>query len=125
MPKELTKAAADFSWKESSPGNSQTGTAAAVADNVNGMMNDTLKPMLSKQLLGQLDGQTFTITPKLVTESSGGAYTYQVIEHADPNTWSIKKSDGDIWTLTSEEGRLTWPTTGDVHFMLYFKRVKP
>ena len=122
IPKELLKKPADWSWKESSPSGSPSSEAAAIAANVNGMMNNTLKPMLTEQLVTQMDGQTFTLTPKLVTDSSGETRTYSVIERATADTWSIKLSNGDIWALTLEEGRIVMPTTGSVHFKLYFKR---
>ena len=91
-------------------------------DALSGMMNKTLKPALTKQLISQMEDQSFAITPKLITGVDGIAKTYEVIEHPNADTWSLKQSDGDIWTVTSEDGRLSWPTTGDVHFRMYFKR---
>ncbi len=122
MPKDLAKKPADWGWQDAPAGGSQT-EAASIAANVNGMMNNTLKPMLTEQLLAQMDGQTFSLTPKLITSSSGKAQTYRVIERATANSWSVKTSDGEIATYTNEDGRLVIPTTGDVHFKLYFKRV--
>ncbi len=96
--------------------------AANTANEVNGILDNMVKPMLTEQLVGQMDGQTFTITPKLLTDSSGQSKTYQVIERPTANDMSIKLSDGTIWTATLEDGRIAIPTTGSVHFKLYFKQ---
>ena len=117
LPKEATKSSSVSPAPKSSPSD-----AAETANVVNGML-DSMKPMLTEQLIGQLDGQTFTITPKLLTDSSGQSKTYQVIGRPTANDMSLKLSDGTIWTATLEEGRIIIPTSGGIHFKLYFKRV--
>ena len=79
--------------------------------------------MLSEQLITQLNGQTFGITPKTVTNSSGQTETYQIVERATPNSLSIKTPDGIIQIFTIEDGHIMIPTTGSVHFKTYYKRV--
>ena len=55
-------------------------------DALSGMMNKTLKPALTKQLISQMEDQSFAITPKLITGVDGTAKTYEVIEHPNADT---------------------------------------
>jgi hypothetical protein len=90
-------------------------------------MKQGLVAMLIPTLIEKLDGATLTITGKemIITtkEGTGKAETYEVIERPDANTWRVKTADGKVETYTREGERLTSPTSGDVHFKAYFKRV--
>ena len=89
------------------------------------MMNDTLKPSLTQWLIAASEGITFTITPKLITGTDGNVQTYRVIERSPAHTWSLQTSDGKIQTWVCKDGHLSCASTGDVHFMFYYKQAAP
>lgn len=100
--------------------------SAAPAKGILGEMKAGLVAMLVPTLIEKLDGSNLTITKKemIITtkDGTGKAEGYVIVERPEANVWRVKKPDGTIETYTKEGDRLASATSGDVHFIAYFRR---
>ena len=92
-----------------------------------GSMKASLTTMLTPQLIAKLDGANLTITSKEITSTDkdgvGKMFSYKVIEQPTSDSVQVRYSNGDVQTYYHEEGRMAMPSSGDVHFKAYFRRV--
>jgi hypothetical protein len=83
---------------------------------------------VADQLTSKLEGAQLNFTPSeyvmTTKDGNGKSFRYEVVPSSDPNTASLKESDGTVSAFHRDGERLWMNSTGTVNVPFYFVRVK-
>ncbi len=102
-------------------------TTASQNEPGKGLLKDIvggLQKGLSRVLLSQLEGTSIEFTNaeiRRISEGSGDAQDYEIIEKPDPDTYLVKYADGEIVTWSRVEGGIRLKMGGEPGAWIYFQ----